>query len=743
MRRIDPWRSAGLLTVIVATVVVLYNRSLIDDPRRHLEVLERFRRLEQTDALLKQELLLARFQLLEHYDSIVAGLGRLDADSADLLRFGRTSHWIDAPMLEAQLSSCRNAIEDQHGIVQQLVSANAVLQNSVRFLPEVITEAEMLTAHEPQVVTALAELLRAMLRYEHGRTIALEVHMAEALQALRIVDTAHLSPPATEAIDSCIRHAEIVLRYGTQVNQLMNSVLDSNTDETIALAVRAYEEHYATLALIARRYRTGLAGAALVLIVYCGTMLFQLVGTTRALRNLTRTQEERISERTARLADHTRLLETSLSELESQTRRVEEKRSELELANLQLQEAHKAAQSATRAKSEFLANMSHELRTPMTAILGFTDVLLEGASSENCKPEELNAMQTIRRNGEYLLGLLNDLLDLSKIEADKLDLEQIQCPTLDVVGSVVDLMRVRADAKGLNLVVECRTTIPETITTDPTRLKQILVNLTGNAIKFTETGTVRLALAMESTTAGGRLLIDVVDSGIGMTPEQVERLFVPFSQADSSMTRRFGGTGLGLTISRRMAQMLGGDIAVHETAPNQGSTFRLSIDPGDIANTRMIQVAPSGAGAQGSKPTKKAKITFDPLNARILLAEDGPDNQVLIRHVLKKFGAEVTVVENGQQAVEAANAAVADGQPFDLILMDMQMPVMDGYEATRNLRASGYPHPIVALTAHAMASDRERCLQAGCDEFATKPVDRQVLYSVIADQLRRPADVSG
>jgi PAS domain S-box-containing protein len=409
----------------------------------------------------------------------------------------------------------------------------------------------------------------------------------------------------------------------------------------------------------------------------------------------------------------------------------------LESANQTLEEFSEAAETANRAKSEFLANMSHEIRTPMTAIMGFADVLLGEDGLENAPPERVGALETIKRNGVYLLQLINDILDLSKIEAGKVEIDRITCVPAKVVGDVATLMRVRAEAKGLPLEIEYSGRIPESILCDPTRLRQILINLIGNAIKFTETGHVRVATQLVQDIAKPpRLRFDVIDTGIGMTEEQISKLFRPFAQADSSITRNFGGTGLGLSISKRLAEMLGGGISVTSTS-GEGSTFSVTVETGPLDDVPILEHIVSDAG-RGAQTPEAASVTIR-LNCRILLAEDGPDNQRLIAFVLKKAGAHVTLAENGQIACEKALSAHGEGEPFDVILMDMQMPVMDGYSATRRLRGADYTGPIIALTANAMAGDEEKCREAGCDGYATKPIERTKLFSTIAQFLEQPA----
>ncbi len=417
---------------------------------------------------------------------------------------------------------------------------------------------------------------------------------------------------------------------------------------------------------------------------------------------------------------------------EQANRRLESINQDLERAIEQANQMAVAAESANYSKSEFLANMSHEIRTPMTAILGFAELLrgsLENRS--DISPECKQAVDTIHRNGEYLLQIINDILDLSKIEAGKLIIEHIPCNPYQIMQEVKSLIQVRADAKGLSLTLEVIGKLPRTITTDPTRLRQILINLIGNAIKFTETGGARLiAQFVESPSEGPAIRFDVVDTGIGMSAEQVACLFTPFQQADASMTRRFGGTGLGLTISKRLAVMLGGDIAV-ESELGKGSAFHVTVATGPLEGVEFIDYAEQ-VSAPLTPPETQATPEPSRIEARILLVEDGPDNQRLISFLLRKAGAEVSLAENGAIAVEQVLSARDQGMAFDIILMDMQMPIMDGYQATRTLREKGYTGPIIALTAHAMEGDREKCLAAGCDDFATKPIDRKRLLATIS-----------
>ncbi|MBP7933845.1 MAG: CHASE domain-containing protein [Phycisphaerae bacterium] len=431
---------------------------------------------------------------------------------------------------------------------------------------------------------------------------------------------------------------------------------------------------------------------------------------------------------------------------------IQETNRSLEKATAHAQSLAIEAARANTAKSEFLANMSHEIRTPMTAILGYADLISE-ACPEQCAHgghQLRESIAIIRRNGEHLLALINDVLDLSKIEADKMTTEQVPCSPCQIIAEAASLVQARATAKGLGFDIEFVGPIPETIRTDPLRLRQILVNLLGNAVKFTDVGGVRLAIRLIVENDEARMQFDVIDTGIGMAPEQVSRLFQAFGQADTSTTRQYGGTGLGLVISRRLAQLLGGDVVIVETQPGLGTRFRATVAAGPLDGVTMMEGDWVGESTPlRHTPSAETCITVAqtrPLEGlRILLAEDGPDNQRLFRHLLRKAGASVAVVANGQEAVERTMGAAhgrrqADpSRPFDVILMDMQMPEIDGYEATARLRAAEYRGPIIALTAHAMEQDRQKCLDAGCDDYVSKPIDMGKLTEAIRRQTQRVA----
>jgi signal transduction histidine kinase len=396
-----------------------------------------------------------------------------------------------------------------------------------------------------------------------------------------------------------------------------------------------------------------------------------------------------------------------------------------------LAERTRDLEHANAAKSEFLAHLSHELRTPLSAIIGFGELLHERTKTT---PESAEFSRQIVSNGQHLLVLINDILDISKIEAGQMTFERCALDPMRLAREVLELFQVRAQSAGIDLRLAIDGALPALIASDPTRLRQVLVNLVGNALKFTKTGSVVLRFAhLLDPSLGPRLVVEVQDTGIGIPANKLEIIFEPFGRVDVSTTRRFGGTGLGLAIARRLARGLGGDL-VAESVVGQGSTFRLEL-PAPLAEPEAPpQASPPTALRAGAAPAPARRF-----QGRVLLVDDVPVNRRLIGLLLERSGLAVEIAENGLEAVQKALGLRALGEPYDLIFMDMQMPVLDGYGAVQELRRSGYRAPITALTAHAMAGDRERCLEAGCDGYLTKPVDRAALQQTLELLLLPPS----
>ena len=399
----------------------------------------------------------------------------------------------------------------------------------------------------------------------------------------------------------------------------------------------------------------------------------------------------------------------------------------LEQNKIELRLAKDEADNANKAKGDFLANMSHEIRNPMNAIVGFTDILRRGL--EDNAATRTRYLDTIYASGTHLVELIDDILHFSKIEAGKLDLEIRECSPYEIMTDVVNVLRMKAEQQNLSLSVEVRGEIPETIESDSTRLRQVLMNLVSNAIKFTSEGSVRIVASSIRNGGQNYVRFEVTDTGIGMTKEQMGRLFQEFMQADSSVTRRFGGTGLGLAISKRLTEALGGQIVV-DSEPGIGSTFHFCVATGDIANVAMLTGEQASEKSTSAARTIKTGLStwFKP--ARVLIIDDTPANRQLASLVLRKAGLIVDEAENGEIAVAKATTS-----SYDLLLMDMQMPVMDGFTATSTLRSLGLTVPVLAFTANVTEQDRQNCVGAGCTGFLTKPVNIDLLLSTIAEYL--------
>ena len=411
-------------------------------------------------------------------------------------------------------------------------------------------------------------------------------------------------------------------------------------------------------------------------------------------------------------------------------------KAELEQINSRLIEASDtarqmadAAQKANISKSEFLANMSHEIRTPMNAIIGFSEVLRE----EGLSTDQRRYIDLIYDSGKHLLDLINDILDFSKIEAGQMDVEISLCDIVELLGGIESLMGQMAKAKNLEFKVVYKNDIPKIIKTDPHRLRQCLINLVSNAVKFTESGSVVIEVAVTKESENHYIRFDIVDTGIGIAEEKQKTIFESFTQADGSTSRKYGGTGLGLTITKRLVDMLGGKISV-ESVPDNGATFTMEI---------AANIDDEVATDNNFDNTKMADIDFaesdeesESFSGTVLIAEDNITNQALVKLMFGKIGLDVVVVEDGKQAIDAAAE-----RHFDLIFLDMQMPVMTGYAAAEEFKARGTDVPIIAMTASTSPQDMGKCEQAGCWDYLAKPIEKRCLIEVLKKYLRTPHTV--
>ncbi len=387
----------------------------------------------------------------------------------------------------------------------------------------------------------------------------------------------------------------------------------------------------------------------------------------------------------------------------------------------ELKKSKVLADVANQTKSAFLANMSHEIRTPLGAILGYSELIINDEVSDS---QKMNIAEAIKRNGQLLSNVINDILDLSKVEAGKLEIEKVNILLEDIIKDIDSLLSLKANEKGIQLLIETENNMPLAIKTDPLRLRQILLNVVGNAIKFTQQGVIKVKINFlyHPETKSSQLEFVVIDSGLGISAEQIDKLFRPFSQADISTTRKYGGSGLGLILSKKLANSLGGDVILKTSEIGKGSTFTITVDAGISQMVNLKKFEPIAPQIKSNKD----EMIFDFNNLKILIVEDSYDNQIIISHFLKATGAVLKIAQNGQEALDMALA-----EKFDIILLDLQMPVMGGFETIKILNEKNYNVPVIALTAHAMKEDRKQCLQAGFKDHMSKPINRLSLLRVI------------
>lgn len=430
------------------------------------------------------------------------------------------------------------------------------------------------------------------------------------------------------------------------------------------------------------------------------------------------TVPRKLNERQIEVLGHLASQARSQLELRRMIEHLKRSEESLRTSHDDLEIHHARAQSAARAKGVFLTNMSHEIRTPMTAILGFTDLLASAATAD----ERAAHAEVVRHNAQHLLGVIDDVLEVANLDSDSLTLSSLECDPRRVLTEMQAHASQLARAKRLMYETIVRPDVPHCVRTDPNRLRQIVLYLTTNALKFTEAGGVRVELDAAPTSIARRtaLTIRISDTGAGISDERLDRLFKPFAWGDDSASRDKGGTGLGLYIARRLCRLMGGDLTV-ESQPGKGSTFTATIIVQPVASTPVVIPTP----ADNAPPPSDARGLRE---ASVLVVEDGLDNQRLLKSFLTRASAKVTIARDGQEALDLVLRGEAPIS-HDLILMDMQMPRVDGYEATRRLREAGIKTPIIAVTSHALAGEREKCLQCGCDDYQIKPIDRPALLA--------------
>lgn len=659
----------ALLGIVISMVMTfLYFKSQLPESARHNLILEQITLVKHANFNLNESLFDTVSRKTMHYDTLVKRQRELSHKADTLVgdKYGLGQlHDPDINKLSAELTL---TIKQKNTLIETIKSGNAMLFNSLNHYSSLVREIDELS-HANKLYLRFHKLAQTVIsfviRHDSNEYLSAKNQLQDLKKDLNngLIKEAARRPQLT----NFLAHSEVILNAVKKQSDIPSISQTIPIASILGKLHNYYIDYYNTKTRSAELYGRILFISSLLLIALIAYILVLLAKGNIALARQT-----------------------------------------------------EMAHASNQTKSSFLANMSHEIRTPLTVIIGFAESSLD---SKQTLEGRLSAIRSIARNGKHLLQLINEILDISKIESGKLKIEKLPTNIFEILNEIMSVMRPQAEDKGLSLEIDCQFPVPKIIITDPIRFRQILFNLLSNAIKFTDKGYISVQMGFDQEN--NKLVVSVIDTGIGLTQEQIPRLYEPFTQADSSTTRKYGGTGLGLNISKSLVEFLGGNLAV-ESTHGLGSKFSFSIDCGVTDKENLV----NDLKEIPVTPVNQNYSEAPSLQGNILLAEDNLDNQELISYYIKKTGANLTIAENG---LLARNCALET--PFDLILMDMQMPEMDGLEATRQLRQSGYDLPIVALTANASSEDVERCNNAGCSGFLSKPVDWEKFFKTLSEHL--------